>query len=76
MLLHQTLENFAALTAGSTVRVTDGKRTHLLDVLDVEGKPLPDGIEDDSRGRAVDLTLAEIVTDIATAKDIAAAAAS
>ena len=57
MLLHQTLENFAALTAGSTVRVTDGKRTHYLDVLDVEGKPLPDGIEDDSRGRAVSRTL-------------------
>ena len=37
MMLHNTLENFAALTAGSTVRVTDGKRTHLLDVLDVEG---------------------------------------
>ena len=36
MMLHNTLENFAALTAGSTVRVTDGKRTHLLDVLDVE----------------------------------------
>ena len=28
---------FGRATFGSTVRVTDGKRTHLLDVLDVEG---------------------------------------
>ena len=30
MLLMRTLEHFAALTAGTTVRVTDGKRVALL----------------------------------------------
>lgn len=42
MMLHSTLDNFAALTAGSTVRVTDGKRTHMLDVLDVTGTLHPE----------------------------------
>lgn len=52
MLLMRTLENFAALTAGSTVRVTDGKRVYSLDVIEVKGK---EGARDDSNGRAVDL---------------------
>ena len=37
-LLMRTLENFAALTAGSTVRVTDGRRVYSLDVIEVKGK--------------------------------------
>ena len=52
-LLMRTLENFAALTAGSTVRVTDGKRVYSLDVIEVKGK---EGARDDSNGRAVDLS--------------------
>lgn len=55
-LLMRTLENFAALTAGSTVRVTDGKRVYSLDVIEVQGKP---GSRDESNGKAVDLGDAE-----------------
>ena len=70
MMLHSTLDNFAALTAGSTIRVTDGRRVHMLDVLEVTGKQLPPGQHDDSNGKAVDLTLAELITDFAPAKDV------
>lgn len=70
MMLHSTLDNFAALTAGSTIRVTDGRRVHMLDVLDVTGRQLPAGQHDDSNGKAVDLTLAELSTDFAPAKDV------
>ena len=70
MMLHSTLDNFAALTAGSTIRVTDGRRVHMLDVLDVTGKQLPPGQHDDSNGKAIDLTLAELSTDFAPAKDV------
>ena len=35
LMLTTTLENMAALTQGSTVRVTDGRRTYNLDVLEM-----------------------------------------
>ena len=69
LMLTTTLENMAALTQGSTVRVTDGRRTYNLDVLEVKGKAMPPGVRDDSDGRAVDLVLAELVTDFEAAKD-------
>ncbi|KAL1527770.1 hypothetical protein AB1Y20_009155 [Prymnesium parvum] len=65
-LLMRTLENFAALTAGSTVRVTDGKRIYSLDVIEVSGKA---GARDDSNGRAVDLGLCELAFELLPPKD-------
>ena len=64
-LLMRTLENFAALTAGSAVRVTDGRRVYNLDVLEVRGK---ENQRDDSNGLAVDLGLCELAFDIVPPK--------
>eukprot|EP00967_Tisochrysis_lutea_P008617 scaffold10278_cov23-Tisochrysis_lutea.AAC.1 len=65
-LLLKTLDHFAALTAGSTIRVTDGSRVHFLDVLEVKGK---EGAPDASRGKAIDLTMVELTCDIRPPKD-------
>merc|ERR1719476_370924 len=69
MLLMRTLEHFAALTAGTTVRVTDGRQVYNLDVLEVGAKQLAAGQRDDSRGKAVDLSYTEISLDFESPKD-------
>tara|TARA_B100000513_G_scaffold161559_1_gene78476 strand:- start:3116 stop:4282 length:1167 start_codon:yes stop_codon:yes gene_type:complete len=70
MMLMETLENFAALTEGCTIRVTDGKKVYPLDVLEVKGKALKGGERDDSRGRAIDLAWSEIAIDFEPPKDL------
>ena len=45
-----------AAVAGSVVRVTDGQRTYMLDVVEVRGKP---SARDDSNGRGVSIGLLE-----------------
>jgi len=65
-LLLKTLDHFAALTAGTTIRVTDGSKVHFLDVLEVKGKS---GAADASRGKAIDLTMVELEVDIRPPKD-------
>ena len=69
-VLTRTIENLGGLTQGSYVRVSDGKRTYTLDVLEVRGKPMPPAQCDDSGGRAVSIGLLECPIDFAEPKDI------
>ena len=73
-VLTRTIENLGGLTEGSYVRVSDGKRTYTLDVLEVRGKPMPPDQRDDSNSRAVSIGLLECPIEFAEPKDIAAAA--
>ena len=68
-LLMKTLDHFAALTAGSTIRVTDGKRIYYLDVLEVRAKAGAAVARDESKGRAIDLTMVELSVDFQPPKD-------
>ena len=69
IMLRATLDNFAALTQGSAIRVSDGRRTYMIDVVEVKGKPMPEGVRDDSRGKAIDLALSELILDFEPPKD-------
>jgi len=73
-VLTRTIENLGGLTKGSYVRVSDGRRTYTLDVLDVRGKPMPPQQRDDSQGKAVSIGLLECPIEFAEPKDIAAKA--
>jgi len=68
-VLTRTLESFGGLTQGSAVRVTDGQRTYMLDVVEVRGKPCA---RDDSNGRGVSIGLLECPVEFAEPKDLLA----
>jgi len=70
-VLTRTIENLGGLTQGSYVRVSDGKKTYTLDVLEVRGKPMASGLADDSGGKAVSIGLMECPIEFAEPKDIA-----
>ena len=69
VVLTRTLENMGGLTMGASVRVSDGKRTYTLDVLEVRGKP-GSSVRDDSNGRAVAIGLMECPIEFAEPKDL------
>ena len=69
VVLTRTLENMGGLTQGASIRVTDGKKTYALDVLEVRGKPGP-GVRDDSNGKGVAIGLMECPIEFAEPKDL------
>jgi hypothetical protein len=66
-VLTRTMENMGGLTQGSFIRVSDGKRTYTLDVLEVRGKVTE---RDDSNGKGVAIGLFECPVEFAEPKDI------
>jgi len=66
-VLTRTMENMGGLTQGSSIRVSDGKKTYTLDVLEVQGK-LTD--RDDSNGKGVAIGLFECPVEFAEPKDL------
>jgi ubiquitin fusion degradation protein 1 len=67
-VLTRTMENMGGLTQGSYVRVSDGRRTYTLDVLEVRGKPSQ--LHDDSNGMAVAIGTFECPVEFAEPKDL------
>ena len=70
-MLTTTIENLGGRTQGAFVRVTDGRQTYNLDVLEVKGKAMPAGEYDDSRGKAVAIGIFECPVEFAEPKDMA-----
>ena len=69
VVLTRTLEQMGGLTMGASIRVTDGKRTYLLDVLEVRGKSTSN-VRDDSNGRGVAIGLMECPIEFDEPKDL------
>ena len=66
-VLTRTMENMGGLTQGAAIRVSDGKKTYTLDVLEVRGKATD---RDDSNGKGVAIGLFECPVEFAEPKDI------